>query len=204
MHPFRGRLTLCSGANHTRAARREAGMSSAPHCAIAYVGLIALRAYDLFEVLAIFAHDYILGIFLAQITPVPRQHNGITASATGMEPLTGFRGLHQTMMPRARAGPTVGGSGLVRLHLPSAWSFGYFSIKRKVTEKKSNKSFGYSSIMRISVRERIIKKYFFIKKKYRKKNLIFWWLFDQTKSNRKKNSALSKKNLENGWVLSVE
>ncbi|MCR5555384.1 MAG: hypothetical protein K6F29_07625, partial [Bacteroidales bacterium] len=51
---------------------------------------IALRAYDLFEVLAIFAHDYILGISSAQIIPVPRQHNGITASATGMEPLTGF------------------------------------------------------------------------------------------------------------------
>lgn len=59
MHPFRGRLTLCFDANHPRAARRELGMSSTPHCAIAYAGLIALRAYDLFEVLAIFAHDYI-------------------------------------------------------------------------------------------------------------------------------------------------
>ncbi len=36
---------------------------------------------------------------------------------------------------RALAMPTVGGDRLVLLHLPSARSFGYFSIMRKVTEK---------------------------------------------------------------------
>ena len=35
---------------------------------------------------------------------------------------------------RAMAMPTVGRSGLVRLHLPSARSFGYFLIMQKVTE----------------------------------------------------------------------
>ena len=43
---------------------------------------------------------------------------------------------HTAMMLRALARPTVGGYGPVRLHLPSARSFGYFSIMRKVTKKK--------------------------------------------------------------------